>query len=254
MRDAVSGVQTIILVVDCADHERMDKARDELHNNVLNVAVEGTEKRALLVFANKQDLPNALSSAELTEKLGMHELKVTRWHVQPSCGTSGVGLFEGLHWLAQNNFDHRSHTVSFNIETVRHQNTDFTLRDFGGHPKIRPLWKCWSNWGAQALIFVVDCTDRERIDEARDELHNNIFNEHWPVVANIERCPLLVFANKQDLPNALSSAEMVDKLGMHEVKNRWHVQPSCATTGEGLLEGLHWLSQNVEKHYWHRWC
>ncbi|KAL9310167.1 putative small GTPase superfamily, ARF/SAR type, P-loop containing nucleoside triphosphate hydrolase [Arabidopsis thaliana] len=57
---------------------------------------------------------------------------------------------------------------------------------------------------------------------------------------------LLVFANKQDLPNAMNAAEITDKLGLHSLRQRhWYIQSTCATTGEGLYEGLDWLSNNI---------
>ena len=33
----------------------------------------------LLVFANKQDLPNAMNAAEITDKLGLHSLRQRHW-------------------------------------------------------------------------------------------------------------------------------------------------------------------------------
>ena len=61
---------------------------------------------------------------------------------------------------------------------------------------------------------------------------------------------LLVFANKQDLPNAMSAAEMTDKLGLHSLRpsyRQWYIQACCATTGDGLYEGLDWLSATLMK-------
>ena len=64
----------------------------------------------------------------------------------------------------------------------------------------------------------------------------------WPVEPVAEAL-LLVFANKQDLPNAMSVAEVTDKLGLHALRNRkWYIQSCCATSGDGLYEGLDWLS------------
>jgi ADP-ribosylation factor protein 6 len=71
---------------------------------------------------------------------------------------------------------------------------DGSLQDVGGQDKIRPLWRHYYT-GTQGLIFVVDSQDRERIDEARQELHR-IVNDR-----EMRDCLLLVFANKQDLPN-----------------------------------------------------
>ena len=58
---------------------------------------------------------------------------------------------------------------------------------------------------------------------------------------------LLVFANKQDLPNAMNAAEVTDKLGLHTLRNRnWYIQATCATSGDGLYEGLDWLSNQLK--------
>ncbi len=59
---------------------------------------------------------------------------------------------------------------------------------------------------------------------------------------------LLVFANKQDLPHAMTVAEVADKLGLHGLRQRkWYIQSACATTGDGLYEGLDWLSNTLSK-------
>ncbi|CAN6992763.1 hypothetical protein Bca4012_047883 [Brassica carinata] len=89
----------------------------------------------------------------------------------------------------------------------------------------------------KGLIFVVDSNDRDRVVEARDELHR-MLNED-----ELRDAVLLVFANKQDLPNAMNAAEITDKLGLHSLRQRhWYIQSTCATSGEGLYEGLDWLS------------
>ena len=59
---------------------------------------------------------------------------------------------------------------------------------------------------------------------------------------------LLVLANKQDLPHAMSAAELTDKLELHKLRNRrWYTQACCATTRDGLYEGLDWLSATLQK-------
>lgn len=127
----------------------------------------------------------------------------------------------------------------FNVETVEYKNISFTVWDVGGQDKIRPLWRHYFQ-NTQGLIFVVDSNDRDRIGEARDELHR-MLNED-----ELRDAVLLVFANKQDLPNAMNAAEITDKLGLHALRQRhWYIQSCCATSGEGLYEGLDWLSQNI---------
>ena len=59
---------------------------------------------------------------------------------------------------------------------------------------------------------------------------------------------LLVFANKQDLPNAMSVNEVSKRLGLNQIKNRkWKIQTTCATSGDGLYKGLDWLSYTLNK-------
>lgn len=53
------------------------------------------------MFANKQDLPNAMNPAEITEKLGLNELRGRKWYIQATCATQGDGLYEGLDWLSE---------------------------------------------------------------------------------------------------------------------------------------------------------
>uniref|UniRef100_A0A453BL45 ADP-ribosylation factor n=1 Tax=Aegilops tauschii subsp. strangulata TaxID=200361 RepID=A0A453BL45_AEGTS len=127
----------------------------------------------------------------------------------------------------------------FNVETVEYKNISFTVWDVGGQDKIRPLWRHYFQ-NTQGLIFVVDSNDRDRVVEARDELHR-MLNED-----ELRDSVLLVFANKQDLPNAMNAAEITDKLGLHSLRQRhWYIQSTCATSGEGLYEGLDWLSSNI---------
>ncbi len=83
--------------------------------------------------------------------------------------------------------------------------------------QIRPLWRHYFQ-NTQGLIFVVDSNDRDRVGEARDELHR-MLNED-----ELRDAVLMVFANKQDLPNAMNAAEITDKLGLHSLRQRnWYV-------------------------------
>merc|ERR1712217_849256 len=92
----------------------------------------------------------------------------------------------------------------------------------------------------QGLIFVVDSNDRDRIADAREELH------HILGADEMRDSVLLVFANKQDLPNSMTTSEVSEKLGLQNMRNRqWYIQSACATTGDGLYEGLDWMSRTL---------
>jgi ADP-ribosylation factor protein 1 len=90
----------------------------------------------------------------------------------------------------------------------------------------------------------VDSHDRGRIDEYRDELHKMLAEDE------LKDTVLLVFANKQDLPNSMSVQEVADALELHRIRNRdWYIQGSVATTGDGLYEGLDWLVSTLNKRF-----
>lgn len=132
-------------------------------------------------------------------------------------------------------------TVGFNVETVTYKNTKFNVWDVGGQDKIRPLWRHYFS-GTQGLIFVIDSNDRDRLEEARSELARIIQDRE------MKDALLLVFANKQDIPGAMRPKEVSDALDLQRIAkdHTWKVEPSCATTGEGIFEGLAWLSNNVK--------
>jgi len=89
---------------------------------------------------------------------------------------------------------------------------------------------------------VVDSNDRERVEQAREELNRMLQEDE------LKDAVVLVFANKQDLPNAYSAAELTEKLGLTQMQGRqWYIQCTCATTGDGLYEGLDWLSTVLTK-------
>merc|ERR1712187_201493 len=123
--------------------------------------------------------------------------------------------------------------------TVEYKNISFTVWDVGGQSKIRPLWRHYYQ-GMRGLIYVIDSSDRDRIEDAREELMHILNDEE------MRDAVLLVFANKQDLPNAMTAAEVTEKLGLHMMRNReWFIQSACATMGDGLYEGLDWMSRTL---------
>merc|ERR1712137_1469924 len=128
-------------------------------------------------------------------------------------------------------------TVGFNVESVECKNIRFMVWDVGGQDKIRRLWHYYFQ-GTRGLIFVVDSSDRNRVEYAREELMEVLGADEMREAA------LLVFANKQGLPSAMPAAEMTEKLGLHRMRSRqWFIQSTCATSGDGLHEGLSWLSR-----------
>merc|ERR1712176_378603 len=126
-------------------------------------------------------------------------------------------------------------TIGFNVETLQYKNIKFQVWDLGGQTSIRPYWRCYYP-NTDAIIFVVDSADRERLAVARQELQAMLDEEE------LKDAILLVLANKQDQKGALGAKEISEALGLPDVRNRqWSIQETCATKGKGLSEGFDWL-------------
>ena len=83
--------------------------------------------------------------------------------------------------------------IGFNVETVTYKNLKFQVWDLGGQTSIRPYWRCYYA-NTNAVIYVVDSADRDRIGTSKEELMAMLEEEE------LKDAAVLVFANKQDLP------------------------------------------------------
>ena len=158
-------------------------------------------------------------------------------------GLDAAGKTTVLYKLKLNEVVNTIPTIGFNVETVKPgKNVSFTVWDVGGQDKIRPLWRHYFV-GTEGLVFVVDSVDKSRFHEARDELNWILDSDEMVGV------PLVVLANKQDLPNACNPSEVAEKLGLTMVKNcKWYVHGTSALSGEGVLESVSELSRLVREH------
>ena len=130
-------------------------------------------------------------------------------------------------------------TVGSNVEEVTHRGVRFQVWDLGGQDKLRKVWSTYYV-GAHAVVLVIDSTDRERLPVVREELTAITANDE------LQRACLLVLANKQDLPGALSPMEISQQLKLHMNKEHaWQIQPCSAVTGAGLFEGMDWVAHTL---------
>ncbi|KAJ3292365.1 hypothetical protein HDU79_001508 [Rhizoclosmatium sp. JEL0117] len=150
-------------------------------------------------------------------------------------GLDGAGKTTMLYKLKLGELVTTIPTIGFNVETVKYKSISFNVWDVGGQDRLRPLWKHYYA-NANGIIFVIDSNDIDRIADARNEL------QHLMLEEELRDASLLILANKQDLPNAMKPAEIIDKLRLNDLKSRkWYLQSACATTGDGLYEGLDWF-------------
>ncbi|KNE58465.1 small GTP-binding protein domain [Allomyces macrogynus ATCC 38327] len=139
-------------------------------------------------------------------------------------------------------------TLGFNIKTLDHNGFTLNVWDIGGQKSIRSYWRNYFEQ-TDALVWVVDSADRRRLEDCRAELHALLLEER------LAGASLLVFANKQDLPGALSCEEIQQVLQLDEIKtHHWSIVPCSAVTGDvdaadkfnvNLLKGMDWIVGDV---------
>jgi ADP-ribosylation factor-like protein 1 len=131
-------------------------------------------------------------------------------------------------------------TIGFNVEQVTYKNLKFQVWDLGGQTSIRPYWRCYYS-NTDAIIYVVDSADKDRIGISKDELLYMLREEE------LAGAVLLVLANKQDIEGCLSVAEVHQALGLDALKNRtFQIFKTSATKGEGLDQAMDWLSNVLQ--------
>lgn len=152
-----------------------------------------------------------------------------------------------LYRLKYDQYSNTTPTIGFNCEKVKcdsgaAKGTTFTIWDVGGADKTRPLWRAYIR-SSEGVIFVVDSVDHERIEEAKLELLKLIRCSDNPGL------PILVVANKQDMPGSVEPAALAKMLGLNELppSQLWSVLGACAITGEGLSDAIEAMYELVLK-------
>ncbi|TSK13227.1 ADP-ribosylation factor-like protein 1 [Bagarius yarrelli] len=151
-------------------------------------------------------------------------------------------------------------TIGFNVETVTYKNLKFQVWDLGGQTSIRPYWRCYYS-NTDAVIYVVDSSDRDRMGISKSELVAMLEVEKIPTQVlhrdhvalfsfkvilflqeeELKKAILVVFANKQDMEQAMTPTEVANSLGLPALKDRkWQIFKTSATKGTGLDEAMEW--------------
>lgn len=181
-------------------------------------------------------------------------------------GLDSAGKTTALYRLKFDQYLNTVPTIGFNCEKVRGQvgrakGAQFLVWDVGGQEKLRPLWRSYTRC-TDGIVFVLDSVDIERMEEAKMELMRTA------KCPDNQGVPVLILANKQDLPGAREPKQLEKLLGLHELSpiitissssststnptqtqtfKGWYIQPACAITGEGLHEGLEALYDMIVK-------
>ncbi|KND02990.1 small GTP-binding protein domain [Spizellomyces punctatus DAOM BR117] len=134
-------------------------------------------------------------------------------------------------------------TVGLNIGKVEINNTRLNFWDLGGQRELHSIWEKYYS-ECHAIVFVVDATDKERIEEVKETFETVITND------TVEGVPVLMLANKQDVPSALKVHEIKEifnpialRLGARDSK----VLPVSALKGDGVQEAVDWLFVRLQR-------
>lgn len=160
-------------------------------------------------------------------------------------GLDNAGKSTLLYKLKHNTRVSTVPTIGFNVEMIEtkknRKSIALTVWDVGGQGRMRQHWHDFYN-NTAAVVFVVDSSDRARLNEAQRELENTLRSEH------LRGRPLILLANKQDVGNALTVTELKDRFNLRKTcsDRDWFVQPCSATTGFGVEEAFRHVVQMVK--------
>ncbi|XP_020210296.1 ADP-ribosylation factor-related protein 1 [Cajanus cajan] len=132
-------------------------------------------------------------------------------------------------------------TVGLNIGRIEVANSKLVFWDLGGQPGLRSIWEKYYE-EAHAVIFVIDASCPSRFEDAKSALEKVLRHE------DLQGAPLLILANKQDLPEAVSSEELDRYLDLKKLDERVYMfEAVSAYDGMGIREGAEWLVEVMER-------
>ncbi|VDP84511.1 unnamed protein product [Echinostoma caproni] len=134
-------------------------------------------------------------------------------------------------------------TIGFNVEKIFRNSLSITCFDMSGHCRYRNLWEKYYA-ECDAIIFVVDSSDKLRLIVAQDEFEQMLSHQS---IKNRD-IPLLFLSNKMDKNGSLSASQVALMLGLEKIRTKpWNIISSNAISGDGITEGLNWLCEKLLK-------
>merc|ERR1712110_692773 len=150
-------------------------------------------------------------------------------------GLDNAGKTTILKKLSEEDISHIMPTQGFNIKSLVQDGVKLNVWDIGGQKTIRPYWSNYFE-SSDALVYVIDSSDRRRLEESGQELRELLAED------KLGGLPVLIFANKQDLLQAVPANEISDCLNLSAISDRQCTIQACsAKGGTGLQEGMEWI-------------
>lgn len=157
------------------------------------------------------------------------------------CGLDNAGKTTLMNYLIYGEFKSTMPTMGMNVNTIKLPKVHLTIFDLGGQSGFRFLWSD-INEKSDALVYIVDCTDLERLEETKEAFHNIVNTQ-----IN-DKLPALILLNKIDLPNKISLSEFIKYFELTKLttKIQWQCYETSAKTGEGLVEAFSYFIDMLE--------
>ena len=153
-------------------------------------------------------------------------------------GIQNAGKTTILYRLAIGQLIKTTPTIGSNVEEISYNNIKLQAWDLGGQESTRSLWNVYYV-NTDAIIYVIDTHD-ESYDDSKTQFYKLLEND------TLKNAVILIYANKQDLPGAKNVADIIQIYELDTIKDHiWHIPPCSATTGEGLITGMKWLSDQL---------
>lgn len=154
-------------------------------------------------------------------------------------GIQNAGKTTILYRLSIGQLVKTSPTIGSNVEEISYENVKFQAWDLGGQESMRSVWDMYY-MNTDGVIYVIDSNDADNYEESKAQFYKVLQNEA------LKNAVILILANKQDIMTAKKVPELISIYDFENIKDHvWHIQGCSAETGEGLLSGIKWLSDQL---------
>ena len=153
-------------------------------------------------------------------------------------GIQNAGKTTILYRLSLGQLVQTTPTIGSNVEEISYNNVKLQAWDLGGQESTRSVWDVYFV-NTDAIIYVIDSHD-SNYEESKNQFYKLLENEA------LKNAVILIYANKQDLSGAKSVNDIIALYELNKLKDHvWNIQPCSAQTGEGLITGMKWLSDQL---------
>ena len=174
--------------------------------------------------------------------LKLFKLKIKHYCIS-ICGLDNAGKTTIIKYFIHGKQIDTVSTSGVNRETISLPGLEIIVHDLGGQPQFRGSWQGY-NENADAIVYVVDATDTERMEEAKQFLDLVLTHQRK------DNAPLLLLLNKVDSDDRIS-ADLFGQIFQLNSKDRpalsWACFETSGLTGEGLIDSFQWLVNKLEE-------